>query len=68
MPVGARRCVMLLPSPIRHTPVMQGGFPFASSITSEGSMTDIAAPLHGSARLGASDKPKLDTPPQIRWH
>jgi inorganic phosphate transporter, PiT family len=42
---------------------MQGGFPFASSITSEGSMTDIAAPLHGSAHLGASDKPKLDTPP-----
>jgi PiT family inorganic phosphate transporter len=43
---------------------MQGGFPFASSITSEGSMTDITAPLHGSADLGASShKPKLDTPP-----
>src|SRR6476620_205300 len=42
---------------------MQGGFPFASSITSEESMTDITAPLHGSADLGASQKPKLDTPP-----
>jgi PiT family inorganic phosphate transporter len=26
-------------------------------------MTDITAPLHGSADLGASHKPKLDTPP-----
>jgi PiT family inorganic phosphate transporter len=44
---------------------MQGGFPFASSIVSEGSMTDITAPLHGSADLGASHKPKLDTPPNL---
>jgi hypothetical protein len=47
---------------IRHTPVMQGGFPFASSITSEGSMTDIAAPLHGTADFDKADKPKLDAP------
>src|SRR4051794_12072715 len=26
-------------------------------------MTDIAAPLHGTADFGKSDKPKLDTPP-----
>jgi inorganic phosphate transporter, PiT family len=26
-------------------------------------MTDIAAPLHGSADFGKADKPKLDTPP-----
>src|SRR3954471_19430710 len=40
-----------------------GRLSFVSSITSEGSMTDITAPLHGSADLGASHKPKLDTPP-----
>jgi PiT family inorganic phosphate transporter len=36
-----------------------GRLSFVSSITSEGSMTDITAPLHGSADLGASHKPKL---------
>ena len=30
-------------------------------------MTDIAAPLHGTANFARADKPKLDTPP-IRSH
>jgi PiT family inorganic phosphate transporter len=49
-------------SPNRHTPVTQGRFALPSSIHVEDSMTDIAAPLHGTADLGRVDKPKLDAP------
>jgi inorganic phosphate transporter, PiT family len=53
----------LVRSPNRHTPVTQGRFALPSSIHVEDFMTDIAAPLHGTADLGRVDKPKLDAPP-----